>query len=212
MPRNDIYKTGNNIQNGVIKSENFDEYLLPTIKDIPNVKPILLENPDKYGPWGAKVLGEPTLELGAAAINNAFAFACGKHSNAIPLSLERVFLGEDLVKPERQSEVQLSGRSVGGKDCEPPKKQTARISAVSITRAEDLNTALNILEDGKHWILSGGTDVVIQLRKEKHPRKLLDISIEPMEIPFRVHACPLEFRDKGRFIRTDEIQNKEVGI
>jgi CO/xanthine dehydrogenase FAD-binding subunit len=55
----------------MVKSLNFDTYLIPTIKDIRQIDPIFVENPDKYGPFGAKSLGEPTLELTAAAVNNA---------------------------------------------------------------------------------------------------------------------------------------------
>ncbi len=168
------------VQNGKVKSENFDEYLLPTIKDIPNIDAILVENPDKYGPYGAKSLGEPTLELGSAAINNSVKFALKKNYTANPLTLERVFLGKDLVKKVRQSEVVAKER------CEVPKKVTAvntvpekttdRVSDVNITVAKTLKEALEIMEKGTHWILSGGTDVIVQLRKEKFHKELLDIS------------------------------------
>jgi len=67
-----------NTENGEVKSENFDTYLLPTIKDIPPITVIPVENHDKAGPLGAKVLGEPVLELGAAALNNAVSFALNK--------------------------------------------------------------------------------------------------------------------------------------
>ena len=96
-----------NVQNGIVKSPNLDEYLVPTIKDIHKIEPILIENPDKYGPFGAKCIGEPTLELASAAINNAMKFAVGKYFYQIPLTLERVYLGKNLIKPSRQSEAVL---------------------------------------------------------------------------------------------------------
>lgn len=84
--------------NGYIKNTNFDEYLIPTIKDMPEISPVIVENPDPYGPYGAKSIGEPTLELGAPAIANAVAQATGKRIRNLPLNLERVLLGHSLSK------------------------------------------------------------------------------------------------------------------
>jgi len=83
---------------GYIKNTNFDEYLIPTIKDMPEISPIIIENPDPHGPYGAKSIGEPTLELGAPAIANAVAQATGKRIRHLPLNLERVLLGHSLSK------------------------------------------------------------------------------------------------------------------
>jgi len=84
--------------NGYIKNTNFDEYLIPTVKDMPEITPIIIENPDPNGPYGAKSIGEPTLELGAPAIANAVAHATGKRIRHLPLNLERVLLGHSLSK------------------------------------------------------------------------------------------------------------------
>jgi len=170
------------VQNGIVKSENFDEYLLPTIKDIPNIDAILVENPDKYGPYGAKSLGEPTLELGAAAINNSVKFALKNKYRANPLTLERVFLGKDLVKKVRQSEVVSKERcevpNINAKSNGEvvPEKTTDRVSDINITTVKTLKEALNVMSEKKHWMISGGTDVIVQLRKEKYHKELLDIS------------------------------------
>lgn len=83
---------------GYIKNPNFDDYLIPTAKDMPNIEPIIVENPDPNGPYGAKAIGEPTLELGSAAINNAVAQATGKRLRDLPLNLERVLIGRSLSK------------------------------------------------------------------------------------------------------------------
>lgn len=85
-------------EKGYIKNTNFDEYLIPTIKDMPEITPIMVENPDPYGPYGAKSIGEPTLELGAAAIANAVAQATRRRIRDLPLNLERVLLGYSLSK------------------------------------------------------------------------------------------------------------------
>lgn len=155
-----------NIQNAEIKSENLDTYLLPTIKDIHEINPILIENPDKYGPYGAKSMGEPTAELTAAAINNAFSFAMGKRSYQIPLTLEQVMLGYNLRKPTRQSEI------IHAHD---HKKQIPRLTGLSIKNPVDLSDALNLLSEGNYKILSGGTDIVIQARLQTEHQELLNV-------------------------------------
>ena len=155
-----------NIQNGDVKSENFDEYIVPTIKDVNCIEPIIIENPDIDGPLGAKSIGEPTLELGAAAINNAFTFATNKRSYEIPLTLEKVFLDKQLIKPSRASEANVSTKF---------KKQTARISNVISVVPKTIVEALKFKNKDDYVILAGGTDVSIQLRKETKPVKLLCI-------------------------------------
>jgi CO/xanthine dehydrogenase FAD-binding subunit len=155
-----------NIQNGEIKSNNFDEYLIPTIKDINHIEPVLIENPDKFGPFGAKSLGEPTLELTSAAINNALAFATKKRSYQIPLTLEQVFLGKNLKKPSRQSEdIHLSKN----------KKLSPKISNIKITTPASLDESIDILNKKKCKILAGGTDLIIRLRMKSEQQELLNI-------------------------------------
>ncbi|MBI5218624.1 MAG: molybdopterin-dependent oxidoreductase [Bacteroidia bacterium] len=154
-----------NIQNGIIKSENLDEYLIPTIKDIHEIEPVLIENSDKYGPFGAKVIGEPTLELASAAINNAMKFATGKYFYQIPLTLERVFLGKNLVKPSRQSEaVRVTHQ----------KKHTPRVTDIAMVTPSSLKKALIMISED-YKIISGGTDIIIELRKRNETKKLLNI-------------------------------------
>jgi CO/xanthine dehydrogenase Mo-binding subunit len=82
--------------NGTIRELNFDTYTIPTSKDIGEIVPIFVEGKDKYGPWGAKSLGEPTLELGAAAVSNAVYNAIGKRFFNLPLNLEEVLLSKKL--------------------------------------------------------------------------------------------------------------------
>ncbi|MCL4550307.1 MAG: xanthine dehydrogenase family protein molybdopterin-binding subunit [Bacteroidetes bacterium] len=84
---------------GFIRELNFDQYTIPTSKDIGEINPIFVEGKDIYGPWGAKSLGEPTLELTAAAISNAVYNAVGKRFFSLPLNLEEVLLGKKL-RPE----------------------------------------------------------------------------------------------------------------
>ncbi|MBU2444155.1 MAG: xanthine dehydrogenase family protein molybdopterin-binding subunit [Bacteroidetes bacterium] len=84
---------------GKIRELNFDQYIIPTSKDIGEIDPIFIEGKDNYGPWGAKSLGEPTLELTAAAINNAIRNAVGERFRNLPINLEEVLLRRKL-RPE----------------------------------------------------------------------------------------------------------------
>ncbi len=163
-----------NIQNGIVKSDNLDNYLIPTIKDIGNIDPVLIENEDKDGPFGAKSLGEPTLELTSAAINNALKFATGKHSYELPLTLEKVFLGKNLRKPSRQSQIAVHD-SCKNHD-RVIDKQTLRIADIKTITPQNINDALEQLSKKELLVLSGGTDVIIELRMKTGKHTLLDIS------------------------------------
>jgi CO/xanthine dehydrogenase Mo-binding subunit len=81
---------------GIIRELNFDQYLIPTSKDIGEIIPIFVEGKEKYGPWGGKSLGEPTLELTAAAVANAVRNALGIRYFNLPLNLEEILLQKKL--------------------------------------------------------------------------------------------------------------------
>jgi len=89
------------VDKGIIQAKNFHDYLIPTIKDMPDIKPVIVENPDPDGPFGAKSIGEPTLELGSAAIANAVAHASGRRIRSLPLNLERVLIGRALHRGDK---------------------------------------------------------------------------------------------------------------
>ena len=84
------------VKNAEIQNVNFDEYLIPTSIDVGEIKAFFVENPDTFGPFGGKSLGEPTLEITAAAINNAVANALGKRFYHLPLDLEQIKTGKTL--------------------------------------------------------------------------------------------------------------------
>ncbi|MBN2543711.1 xanthine dehydrogenase family protein [bacterium] len=86
------------IQDGKPECENFDEYLLPTACDVPEMKAVIVENPDPLGPFGAKSIGEPATEIMAPAILNAICHATGKRIRELPANLEQVLLGHKLKK------------------------------------------------------------------------------------------------------------------
>jgi CO/xanthine dehydrogenase Mo-binding subunit len=84
---------------GNIRELNYDQILIPTSKDIGKIEPVFIEGKETYGPWGAKSLGEPTLELTAAAVNNAIRNALGERYFNLPINLEEILLRKKL-RPE----------------------------------------------------------------------------------------------------------------
>lgn len=81
---------------GKIRENNFDQFLIPTSKDIDAIDPYFIEGKDKYGAWGGKSLGEPTLELTAAAIANAITNATGQRFFNLPINIEELLLRKKL--------------------------------------------------------------------------------------------------------------------
>jgi CO/xanthine dehydrogenase Mo-binding subunit len=93
------------IEGGVPKQLNFDEYLIPTSMDVPEITPFIVENEDPVGPFGAKSIGEPANELAAPAVVNAITNATGKRVYELPASLERVLLGHALARTGERGSV-----------------------------------------------------------------------------------------------------------
>lgn len=85
---------------GRIRELNFDQYIIPTSKDVGEIEIEFIQGKDEYGA-GGKSLGEPTLELTAAAIANAVRNATGKRYFNLPLNLEEIILEKKLY-PESQ--------------------------------------------------------------------------------------------------------------
>jgi CO/xanthine dehydrogenase Mo-binding subunit len=72
------------------KTTSMHEYYIPTVKDAPTIVPIIVEDPEPTGPYGAKGVGEPALIPTAPAIMNAIAGAVGRRIYHLPANLERV--------------------------------------------------------------------------------------------------------------------------
>lgn len=74
---------------------SFAEYLLPTALDAPReIRLHLLEIPEETGPYGAKGIAEISLVPTAPAIANAIHDACGRRVKHLPITAEKVLLGE----------------------------------------------------------------------------------------------------------------------
>ncbi|MEW5898467.1 MAG: molybdopterin cofactor-binding domain-containing protein [Bacillota bacterium] len=78
------------VASGEIKNTNFSAYILPMSLDMPDIYPIIVEESEPTGPFGAKGVGEPALIPTAAAIANAVADALGVRFYELPITLEKV--------------------------------------------------------------------------------------------------------------------------
>lgn len=78
---------------GLIKTGNFDSYILPTALDACRLTALFEENADDCGPFGSKGLGEPAMEPAPAAVSAAVNMALGDAGclRKIPATLEDVF-------------------------------------------------------------------------------------------------------------------------
>lgn len=78
------------IEKGYILNPSLTDYLIPTSQDVPPIEVDLVEDPNRYGPFGAKGIGEPPVNPVAAAIANAVYDAIGVRMMELPLTPERV--------------------------------------------------------------------------------------------------------------------------
>jgi CO/xanthine dehydrogenase Mo-binding subunit len=72
------------------RTDNLHDYLIPTIGDMPEIKCILIEDPEPLGPYGAKGVGEPALVPTAPAILSAIRHATGARLTRVPVLPHRL--------------------------------------------------------------------------------------------------------------------------
>lgn len=77
-------------EKGNIINYGFSTYIIPTTLDIPQIHPIIVEEPFPQGPFGAKGFGEQPLMGVAPAVASAVAHAIGTQPDRIPMIPERV--------------------------------------------------------------------------------------------------------------------------
>jgi nicotinate dehydrogenase large molybdopterin subunit len=85
------------MHNGRMLNANFTDYILPTIRDVPPVEFVILENDDPGGPFGARGIGEPTLIAAVPAVLSAIGNALGVPPHTMPCNPQRVW---ELLHPE----------------------------------------------------------------------------------------------------------------
>jgi CO/xanthine dehydrogenase Mo-binding subunit len=87
-------------ERGRLQNPSFVDYKIPTAKDLPReIVPILLENPQPDGPYGARGVAEHPMISVPSAIGNALSNALGIEFTSLPLSPERVL--EKILEAER---------------------------------------------------------------------------------------------------------------
>jgi CO/xanthine dehydrogenase Mo-binding subunit len=74
---------------GMVVNPTLGDYYIPTSLDIPELQTIIVEYPGAVGPYGAKAMGEPPVDLPAAALANAVAHATGSRVFDLPLTAEK---------------------------------------------------------------------------------------------------------------------------
>ena len=77
-------------EEGTLLNANLLDYRLPTTRDLPPIETIIVEVPSEEGPYGARMIGEPSIVPGGATIANAVADAIGVRVTDIPITPERV--------------------------------------------------------------------------------------------------------------------------
>ena len=86
---------------GFPTSLNYNQYLIPTALDLPEMKIKFIQTAYESGPFGAKNMAEPTMIAIAPAIANAQYQATGQRYHTVPLTLERMATG---IEPRRKAD------------------------------------------------------------------------------------------------------------
>jgi CO/xanthine dehydrogenase Mo-binding subunit len=79
------------LKDGFPKTINLQNYLIPTTLDMPPIKSVILEVENRYGPYGAKGIGEMPNIPATPCILNAIANASGGRVRSLPADPERVY-------------------------------------------------------------------------------------------------------------------------
>ncbi len=76
---------------GRISTLSLGDFKLPTIRDVPPLTTVILEDPVGPGPFRAKAIGEGSISAVAPAVANAVADACGVRILDLPITAEKVY-------------------------------------------------------------------------------------------------------------------------
>ncbi|HFD38504.1 MAG TPA: xanthine dehydrogenase family protein molybdopterin-binding subunit, partial [Anaerolineae bacterium] len=80
------------MQDGQLRTKSYADYLIPTVYDVPEIHPLILEIADPQGPYGARGLGEMPMLMLAPAILAAIHDATGVWFDKLPVKAEDVLL------------------------------------------------------------------------------------------------------------------------
>jgi CO/xanthine dehydrogenase Mo-binding subunit len=76
---------------GTVVNPTFRKYRIPAFADVPRSEIFFADTHDRYGPLGAKPLGEAPIIPVAPALGNAIADATGIRFHSLPFSADRLF-------------------------------------------------------------------------------------------------------------------------
>jgi CO/xanthine dehydrogenase Mo-binding subunit len=79
------------VQDGRVEVAHFGEYKIPTAKDIPPLKTVILASEDGLGPYKVKGIGENPISPAAPAIANAIEDAVGVRIKDLPITAEKIY-------------------------------------------------------------------------------------------------------------------------
>src|SRR6185312_2013946 len=79
------------VQDGRVEVANFGEYKIPTVKDIPALKTVILASAEGVGPYKVKGIGENPISPAAPAIANAIEDAVGVRIKDLPITAEKIY-------------------------------------------------------------------------------------------------------------------------
>ena len=78
------------LDNGCTKNNSLESYLIPTVKDVPEIVSYFLDTESDYGPYGGRAVSEGPVVPTAPAIANAIRDAVGVSLKQIPFTAERI--------------------------------------------------------------------------------------------------------------------------
>jgi CO/xanthine dehydrogenase Mo-binding subunit len=79
------------IEQGEVRNQTLLDYKVPTIMNVPPIESVIVEVPSRFGPYGAKGVGEPPSIPVAPAIANAICDAIGVRIKELPITPEKIF-------------------------------------------------------------------------------------------------------------------------
>jgi len=79
------------VQEGRVEVAHFGEYKIPTAKDIPALKTVIVASDEGVGPYKVKGIGENPISPAAPAIANAIEDAVGVRIKDLPITAEKIY-------------------------------------------------------------------------------------------------------------------------
>jgi CO/xanthine dehydrogenase Mo-binding subunit len=79
------------LEDGHVTTLSFGDYKIPTMRDIPPLKTVILDSDSGVGPYHIKGIGETPNTPTAAAIANAVEAACGVRIRDLPIVSEKIY-------------------------------------------------------------------------------------------------------------------------